>query len=374
MNILLAPNAMKGALSAQQIAAILEKTLHRKFPKAIIASIPIADGGNGTLDCVMNALGGRIFEQEVTGPIPSLKVHARYGITQENIAVIESAEAIGLQHLNPSAETIAQSTSRGVGELILAALKHKPKEIWIGLGGTATNDGGAGIARAFGAKLLDENGEEIKEGAVNLVKISKAHIQSPMFNSQFSMCKLKILSDVNSPLLGINGATHTFARQKGASEEQLPYLDAAIKNFADVVEAHFGKLFRNAPGSGAAGGLGFGLLAFCNAEIVSGIDFILNAAAFNEKLKACDFVITSEGTLDEQTLQGKGIAGIAETAKKYSKPVHAFVGRIRGDVNALKEKLGLTSITQISPDEMTTHEAIRDANWLLADAVFRCQF
>ena len=370
MNILLAPNAMKGALSAQKIASILQNTLRRKFPQATIVSTPIADGGNGTLDCLMNALGGTVDEHEVTGPIPSMKVSARFGITSNNIGIIESAEAIGLQHIVPSPETIAQSTSRGVGEVILEALKHNPKEIWIGLGGTATNDGGAGMADALGIRLLDENGADLKKGTMNLLRLQK------ITNDELRIKKIEmtILSDVNNTLLGMNGASYTFARQKGASEEQLPYLEAAVKNFADIVETQLGKQFRNVPGSGAAGGLGFGLLAFCNSEIVSGIDFILDAVSFDEKLKVCDAVITCEGMLDEQTVYGKGVAGIARRAKKFNKPVHTFVGKINGKREALQEKLGLASITQISPVEMTTAEAMKDASWLLADAVFHHKF
>ena len=368
MNILLAPNAMKGALSAQKIASILQNTLRRKFSQASIVSVPIADGGNGTLDCLMDALGGTVYEHEVMGPVPSMKINARFGITNNNVGIIESAEAIGLHLLTHSPETIAQSTSRGVGDLIKELVKRNCSEIWIGLGGTATNDGGAGMADAIDIRLLDENGATVKEGAMNLIRLQK------IANDDLRIKNIKILSDVKNTLLGMNGASYTFARQKGASEEQLPYLEAAVKNFADVVEAHLEKQFRNIPGCGAAGGLGFGLLAFCNAEIVSGIDFILDAVSFNEKLQACDFVVTSEGTLDEQTMFGKGIAGIAERANKYHKSVHAFVGKINGKKEAMQEKLGLASITQISPVEMTTAEAIKDASWLLADAVFHREF
>jgi glycerate kinase len=374
MKFLLAPTAMKGSLTAQQCAVILKKSLQRKYPNATIVALPVADGGNGTLECLMNALGGTVYEAEVTGPISSLQVPARYGITKEGIAVIESAEAIGLQHITPSPETIALSTTRGVGELILAAMKHNPKEIWIGLGGSATNDGGAGMAKAFGISLLDEQGEEVKEGTVNLAQAAKVNMQSLIFNFQIENFKLKIFSDVKNPLLGNHGATYTFARQKGASEEQLPYLEAALKNFADIVETTLGKEFRNIPGSGAAGGLGFGLLAFCSGTIVSGIDFVLDMVRFNEKLQRCDIVITTEGMLDEQTLYGKSISGIVQRAHTLNKPVHAFVGRVKGDAKRLKEQLGLASLTQISPDELMTIQAMRDASWLLADAIFHHDF
>ncbi len=370
MKFLLAPNAMKGSLSAQQIAAILQKSLRRKYPQSTIVSSPVADGGNGTLECLMNALGGAVFEKEVTGPVSALKVNAQYGISKGSIGIIESAEAIGLQHISPSPETIAQSTSHGVGELIDEVITKKCREIWIGLGGSATNDGGAGMAHALGVQLFDDDDEELKDGAINLIHLSK--IENAEYRTKNVV--IKLLSDVKNQLLGDRGATYTFARQKGASEEQLFYLEAAVKNFSDITEAHIGKEFRNIPGSGAAGGLGFGLLAFCNAQIVSGIDFILDAIGFDEKLRECDAVITTEGMLDEQTLFGKGIAGITERARTLNKPVHAFVGRINGRSESLRQKLGLASLTHISPDDLPTVQAMRDASWLLADAVFRHDF
>ena len=370
MNFLIAPNAMKGALTAQKIAVILAKTLRRKYRDAEIVSSPIADGGNGTLECLMNALGGTIYEKEVTGPIPSLKVKARYGITDNHVAVIESADAIGLHLLSPSPETIAQSTSRGVGELILAALEQSCSEILIGLGGTATNDGGAGMAQAIGVSLLDQHHEPLREGNIALLQLNKIVSGKNITEN----CKMMILSDVQNKLLGDNGATYTFAKQKGASEDQLPYLEAAMKNFSEIVQRDLNSNCSDTPGSGAAGGLAFGLMTFCNAGIVSGIDPILDTISFDDKLAACDCVITTEGMLDEQTLFGKGIAGIAWRAKKFGKPVHAFAGRVNGDADKLKSLLGLASLTQISPEELDTQQAMRDASWLLADAVFHHSF
>jgi glycerate kinase len=369
MNFLLAPNAMKGALSASKISAIVSKTLRRKFRDSTVVSSPIADGGNGTLDCLMNALGGTVYEQEVTGPISSVKVKARYGITSANIAIIESAEAVGLQHITPTGETIAMSTTRGIGELILAAKEKECKEIWIGLGGTATNDGGAGAVNALGLGLIDEHGEPIRDGAISLL-----HLRTITNEKLIGQCSIKALSDVKNVLLGEHGATYTFARQKGANNDQLPYLEAALKNYSEIAEQTTGTSFHTAAGSGAAGGLGFGLMVFCNAEVLSGIDFILDRVSFDEKLQSCDCVITTEGMIDEQTLYGKGIAGISARAKRFNKPVHAFVGRITGNSEELRSSLGLASLIQISPDELTTQEAIRDASWLLADAVYHHSF
>lgn len=370
MKFLLAPNAMKGALSASKIAVILSKTIRRKFADADIASAPVADGGNGTLDCLMNAMGGTIYEQQVTGPVPSLTFSARYGITADNTAIIESAEAAGLHLVTPSPETIAQSTTRGIGELINAALEQKCSRMWIGLGGTATNDGGAGMARALGIHLQDENGSELKEGAVHLLRLH-AMSRNEFLKKQIPVT---ILADANNILLGEQGATFTYAIQKGATVDQLPYLEGAVKNFADVVETAYGISAREIPGAGAAGGLGFGLMAFCGGTLVSGIDRILDTLNFDDLLSRCDCVITTEGMLDEQTTFGKGIAGIAERARRFHKPVHAFVGRVKGHRERLMTDLGLSSLIQVSPEDLSTPEAMRDASWLLADAVYHHSF
>ena len=370
MKFLLAPTAMKGALTPQKIASILTKTLRRRYRDAEITAIPLADGGNGTLDCVMNTLGGTIDEIEITGPLPSQRTVARYGITKERIAVIESAEAVDLHRISPSPETIAHATTRGIGELLRHVASFSPKEIWIGLGGTATNDGGAGMASALGAEFRDENGEPLTDGAIPLLRLA-----SVLYNREKAMTvPVTILSDVRNTLLGPDGATYTFARQKGASEEQLPYLEAGMKNLAETVHRDLGVDRSMDEGSGAAGGLGFGLLTFTNARIVSGIETMLTIADFERHLEECDCVITTEGTIDEQTTFGKGIAGIAARAAAHHKPVHAFVGRIAGDAERLKRSLGLTSLTAVSPADMSTLDALRDASWLLADAVYHHSF
>lgn len=370
MNILLAPNAMKGALTAQQISVVLLRTLRRKYPAAEIVSSPVADGGNGTLECLMNALGGTVYDAAVTGPDPAATVNARYGITPQNVGIIESAEAIGLQHCTPSPDSIAHATTKGIGELLSVMQRHRCSEIRIGLGGSATNDGGAGMAAALGYGMFDDHDEPLKDGSIPLLRLHSIREN----DGRISLPPIVILSDVTNPLLGNNGATYTFSRQKGASDEQLPYLEAALKNFADVTGSYTGKDLRSFPGAGAAGGLGFGLMAFCNASVTSGIDAVLDATGFDEKLASCDVVLTTEGRLDDQTLFGKGIAGIAQRASRLKKPVHAFVGTITGDAGRLRSLLGLASLTQISPDNLPALQAMRDASWLLADAVYHHSF
>lgn len=370
MKFLVAPNAMKGAVSAQKLAAIIIKTLRRRFPDAVCISLPAADGGNGTLDCLMNALGGTVYELEVTGPVPSMRTTARYGITADGTAVIESAEAVGVHLLSPSAETIARSTTRGIGELAIAAADRGCTRLLIGLGGTATNDGGAGFLRALGFELLDQHRESLKEGSIALLQLHSIHRPAaPRISTPVT-----ILSDVQNPLLGPQGATAVFAKQKGAEDDQLPYLEAALKNLSEAAERDLDVRHSGLPGTGAAGGTAFGILTALQGEIVSGIDFILNSSRFDEALAECDAVITTEGMLDAQTLSGKGIAGIAARAQRAGKPLHAFVGRVHGDAGALQRSLGLASLTAISPDELSTQQAMRDASWLLADALFHHPF
>ncbi|NUN68697.1 MAG: glycerate kinase [Bacteroidetes bacterium] len=370
MKFLVAPNAMKGAVSAQKLAVIIIKTLRRRFPDAVCISMPAADGGNGTLDCLMNAFGGTVYELEVTGPIPSMRTTARYGITADGTGIIESAEAVGLHLLTPSPATIAHSTTRGIGELALAAAARGCTSLVIGLGGTATNDGGAGFLRALGYSLLDEHGEPLKEGSIPLLQLHSIHpAAAPAINRPVT-----ILSDVRNLLLGPDGATAVFAPQKGAAEDQRAYLESALKNFAEIAARDLGARHAEQPGTGAAGGTAFGILCALQGSIVPGIEFILNSSRFDDALAECDAVITTEGMLDAQTLSGKGIAGIAERTRKAGKPLHAFVGRVNGDAAALQRSLGLASLTAVSPDELSTQQAMRDASWLLADALFHHPF
>lgn len=370
MKFLLAPNAMKGALTAQKIAAILAKTLRRRFPEAELLSHPVADGGNGTLECLMGAYGGTVYEIDVAGPLAGQRVTGRLGITAQNIAVIESADACGLHLLAPSPEGIAGATTYGVGELMMEAARRGCTSILLGLGGSGTNDGGAGMLQSLGYSLQDEHGEELRGGNIPLLQLHRIIPPSqPMLT-----IPVTVLCDVRNPLLGPDGATAVFARQKGAAEEQLPYLESALHNLTEVIRRDIGIVHPATPGSGAAGGLGFGLLVTGQATVTSGIDLILDAVKFDDALAACDIVITTEGMLDAQTLSGKGIAGIAQRAEQHHTPVHAFVGRIAGDPPSLCRTLGLASLTAISPEDLDTQQAMRDASWLLADALFHHPF
>ncbi len=392
MKFLIAPNALKGSLTpieaAECIAAALKKNSHNDFTLC-----PIADGGNGTLECLVRATNGKFFSTPVCGPVgrssttpySGKKINARWGTLGNgkiendatgDTAVIEMAEAAGLSAyggLKPDEYDVLHATTFGVGELIIAALDAGFRKIIIGMGGSATNDGGAGCARALGARFLaessvgDKNGNELPDGGIHLARLT--HIDCRKLDERLKECEITALSDVTNILYGPAGATFTYARQKGAKEDELPILDDALRHYSSILKKDLRKDVASLAGSGAAGGLGAGLAAFCNAKIVSGIDFILDTIRFDELLQHCDAVITAEGTIDEQTLFGKGIAGIAQRAEKFHKPIHAFAGRINGDTEKLKRKLHLASLHQISPDTMPLNEAMKNARTLLENEI-----
>ncbi len=385
MNFLIAPNALKASLSALRAANTISQSLKEIAPDVVTVLCPIADGGDGTLECLVQATGGKVREATVQGPVSSLRVNARWGTLGDSAtAVIEMAEAAGLRLLSPPQYDIASATTYGVGELILQAVESGLKKIVIGLGGSATNDGGAGCARALGVLFFDEHNNELPQGGIHLARLHHLQIKNyelgPLNESslrpeadaplaQIKNAEIIGLADVTNVLYGPEGAAYTFAAQKGATSEQIRQLDDGLRHYASIIERDLHRDVSQIPGSGAAGGLGAGLMAFCNARIVSGIDFVLDIVRFDSLLQQCDCVITSEGMIDSQTLRGKGIEGVARRARKFNKPVHAFVGRIHGDATALQKKLGLASLNQISPDALPVREAMAGVEMFLSNAV-----
>jgi glycerate 2-kinase len=364
MNFLIAPNALKGSLSAPNAARIISKAIQDIFPDAQCVLCPIADGGNGTLDCLVQATQGKFYSASVRGPLASMTVNARWGILGDGTtAVIEMAEAAGLHLLKLSEYDIAHATTFGVGQLIRSAMDSGCKKIIIGMGGSSTNDGGAGCARAMGVKFLDEDNFELPDGGMHLSRLHHFEIK----NEELRIKDVEIigLSDVTNILCGPQGSAFTFAAQKGASAEQVRMLDEALKHYASIIENALHRDISHFPGSGAAGGLGAGLIAFCGAKIISGIDFVLDVLHFDDLLQQCDCVITAEGKLDSQTLHGKGIEGIAWRAKKLSKPVHVFAGKVLGEKTILQTKLGLASLRQISPENVPIDRAMKEAEAFL---------
>jgi glycerate kinase len=348
MKILIAPDKFKGTLNAREVAQHIAQGLFDVMPDAQIEIVPMADGGEGTAEAICEARDCSWFECKAHDPL-GREIDARYGwIDQQKLAVMEMSEAAGMRRLSQNERDPIRATTFGVGEMILDASKRGAKEIIIGLGGSATNDGGFGMARALGYRFLA--GEKELTGAVTeptrLTKIilpervvgalvssaqseDRRLAQSPL---QRGLPRIIAAVDVKNPLLGENGATRIFGPQKGAGKNDLDDLERALTKLADVVAAEFGFDRRNEAGAGAAGGLGFGLLSFCDATIRPGFDVVAEAVALESKMKDADLVITGEGSLDLQTLEGKTPAGVAWLARKLGKPVFAIVGRASEDL------------------------------------------
>ena len=325
MKILIAPDKFKGTLNAREVAQHLAKGLIDVLPDAQIEIVPMADGGEGTAEAVCETRECSWLECKAHDAFGRAIV-ARYGwIDQEKLAVMEMSEAAGMRRLSKGERDPIRATTLGVGEMILDASKHGAKEIIIGLGGSATNDGGFGMARALGFEFNYEKEHE-RMSVTDLLDLKK--IEKP---SHLALPKIIAAVDVKNPLLGENGATRVFGPQKGASKSAMENLERALTRLADVVATEFGFDYRQQAGAGAAGGLGFGLLSFCGAEIRPGFEVVAEAVGLEAKMKDADLVITGEGSLDRQTLEGKTPAGVAALARKLHKPVFAIVGRASDD-------------------------------------------
>ncbi len=327
MRILIAPDKFKGTLNAREVAQNIAKGLLDVLPDAQIDVVPMADGGEGTAEAVCDVRDCSWLECKAHDPL-GREIDARYGwIDEEKLAVMEMSEAAGMRRLSGSDRDPVRATTFGVGEMILDATKRGANEIIVGLGGSATNDGGFGMARALGFRFAFEQEHEQEEVSVtDLLEVKK--IEKP---SHLELPKIIAAVDVKNPLLGENGATRVFGPQKGASKSDLDNLERALTRLADIVATEFGFDYRNEAGAGAAGGLGFGLLSFCDATIQPGFEVVAKAVGLEQKMKDADLVITGEGRLDRQTLEGKTPAGVARLARKLGKPVFAIVGRASDD-------------------------------------------
>ncbi|WP_434578087.1 glycerate kinase [Thermoanaerobacterium thermosaccharolyticum] len=362
MKILVAPDSFKGSLSSKEVLKAISEGIRRAV-NAEIVGVPIADGGEGTVDALIASLGGRIVDVDVVGPLGNV-VKSFFGILNDGTAVIEVAASSGLSLVQDNMRNPLITTTYGVGQLIKEALDKGCRKFIIGLGGSATNDGGAGMIQALGVKLLDEDGKDIPYGGGNLHKLKKIDISSidkRVYESSFI-----VASDVTNPLCGENGASYVYGPQKGATPEMVEILDDNLRHYASVVKETLGKDFSDVPGAGAAGGLGFSLMAFLNAKIRSGIDIVMEASNIDEKVKSCDIVITGEGNTDFQTAYGKAPAGIARIAKKYGKPVVVLSGGLGKNYKDLYD-VGVTSMFSIVDRPMTLQEAMINAKKLISD-------
>jgi glycerate 2-kinase len=353
MRILIAPDKFKGSLIAPEVAESIAKGVRDALPDAEIHIVPMADGGDGTAEVIRNARGGSWLHCRSHDPL-GREIDARYAwIGNEKLAVMEMSEAAGMRRLSESERDPVRASTFGVGEIILDASNRGAKEIIIGLGGSATNDGGFGMARALGfrffssAKELTEEVSELqdltkikapvaagspRDESVRLADVSPGDsTQRRKLSGLPPQLRIIAAVDVKNPLLGKNGATRVFGPQKGASTEKIEVLEHALTRLADVVAKEFGFDYRDEPGAGAAGGLGFGLLSFCGAKIRPGFDVVAEAVGLKAKMQDVDLVITGEGSLDRQTLEGKTPAGVARLARRLGNRVFAIVGRAPND-------------------------------------------
>ena len=364
MKILIAPDKFKGSLGAREVAANIAAGLREVLPESKIDIVPMADGGEGTAEVVCDSLGGKWVKCGAHDPI-GRQIEARYAyIDNRKLAVMEMSEAAGMRRLSESERDPLRANTFGVGEMILAAANRGAREIVIGLGGSVTNDGGVGMARALGFRFFGEHPPSPGSGAAGeqeyeqeLSRIVKLEwIEKP---KNLALPKMVAAVDVRNPLLGENGATRVFGPQKGASSEEIDMLERALTKFADVVSKDLGVDYRDEAGAGAAGGLGFGLMSFCGAVIRPGFDVIAESVGLESKMKDVDVVITGEGSLDRQTLEGKTPAGVAQLARKLGKRVFAIVGRASEDrqVRELFDRVYVTTRPGMSEKESIAHAA-----------------
>ena len=368
MKIVIAPQSFKGSLSAQEVAEAIDKGIARVLADADTVLVPLADGGEGTVETLVYSTQGQIRYTEVTGPLGE-RVTAKWGLLGDGIsAVIEMAAASGIMLVSVERLNPLVATTYGTGELIRAALDADCRRLIIGIGGSATNDGGAGMAQALGARLLDEKGKELPRGGAALAQLSRVDVSR--LDGRLSECEVITACDVTNPLCGEQGASRVYGPQKGATEELCQQLDEALRNYAGVIKRDLGVDVMDMPGAGAAGGLGAGLAAFLRARLISGIEMVSEAVGLEDRLKEAALVFTGEGRMDAQTLFGKTVAGVAAKAKTFQVPVVAIVGELAGEYQDVYQ-YGIDAALSIAPGPMSLREAMADAERLVADAAER---
>jgi glycerate kinase len=368
MRIVIAPQSLKGSLTAAQAGRAIAQGVRAVYPQAEIAIVPVADGGEGTVQALVDATGGKIFQQSVTGPLGE-PVMAFYGILGDGrTAAIEMAASSGLPIVPPERRDPRTTTTYGVGELILAALEQGSRHFIIGIGGSATNDGGAGMAQALGASLIDQQGFAIARGGAALSTLH--HISIDGMDARLQGSTFEVACDVNNPLTGPTGASAVYGPQKGATPAMVTELDSALAHYAAVIERDLGLSVRDIPGAGAAGGLGAGLLAFLHATLRPGAQIVLEAVKLEEHLRQADLVITAEGQLDSQTAYGKSVGAVAALAKRYALPVLALAGSLGDDYRTVYD-LGVDAVVVLPAKPTTLAYAMDHAAELMVDATER---
>ncbi|SFC22967.1 glycerate kinase [Clostridium uliginosum] len=333
MKFVLAPDSFKESMSSKEACDAMERGIKKVIPNAECIKVPMADGGEGTAYALVESTSGKIYDVEVTGPLGN-KVKAYFGILgNRTTGVIEMATASGIQLIKREERNPLITTTYGTGELIKAALDKGVKHIIIGIGGSATNDGGAGMIQALGGKLLDKNGKEVKFGGGALAEIENIDLSN--LDSRLKDVAIEVACDVTNPLIGETGASAIFGPQKGATKDMVKTLDSNLVHYANVIKKCLGKDIANVEGAGAAGGLGGALLAFLNGELKRGIEIVIKHTNLLEKVKDADYIFTGEGSIDAQTIFGKTPIGVAKVAKKANVKVLAFAGKVGEGVENL---------------------------------------
>ena len=363
MKAAIAIDSFKGSLSSVAAGNAAAEGVRRVFPDAECVVRPLADGGEGTVDALVAGLGGELKRVTVTGPAGK-PTEAKYGLLPDGTAVMEMAEAAGITLVSGEEKNPLYTTTYGVGEMILDAVKNGAKKFVIGIGGSATNDGGAGMLQALGFRLLDASGNDIPRGGLGLAQLAKIEPPTePLNRLTAEPLNFRIACDVKNPLCGPNGASAVFGPQKGATPEMVKELDEALAHFAAIFQSNNpnNRTIEQFPGSGAAGGLGFGFKAFLDAELVPGVDLILNETHLEDFIRDADVVITGEGRLDGQTVMGKAPIGVAKLAKKHGKRVLAFSGILGDGVEAVNDA-GIDAYFPILRKLVTLEEALDVSN------------
>ena len=361
--IVIAPQEFKGSLTAIEIARAIEAGVLRAIPHAETVLAPVADGGDGTLQALVDSSGGRIESTAVTGPLGE-EIVAEWGALGDGeTAVIEMARSSGLALVDLDDRDPRTASTRGVGELIVAALDAAQSKFIIGIGGSATNDGGAGMMQALGASLLDGTGCELEPGGAALARLDRIDVSN--VDPRVRSASVVVACDVNNPLCGPTGASAVFGPQKGATPEIVAELDAALSHFADIVERDLGADVRDRAGAGAAGGLGAGLMAILNAELRAGVDIVLDAVGLEERLDGADLVITGEGQIDASTVFNKAPVGVARLARQRGIPVFGLAGSL-GQGYEEVHNLGIDAVFTLVDRPMTLDEALEDTERLVA--------
>lgn len=348
MKFVLAPDSFKESMTAKEVCEAMESGIRKVFPDADIVHVPMADGGEGTVQALVDATGGTVVEKMVTGPLGT-PVQAFYGLLGDKItAVIEMASASGIHYVNKETRNPLITTTYGTGELIKECLDNGCKKIILGIGGSATNDGGSGMARALGAVFMDENGNEIPQGGGYLSQLSRIDISN--IHPKLAECVIEIASDVSNVLCGEEGASAVFGPQKGATPEMVRILDKNLEHYAQIVQRDIGREILSVPGGGAAGGLGAGLIAFTNCTMSKGIDIVIRYSDLKQKMEGADYCFTGEGQIDFQTKFGKTPYGVMKAAKEVDSGIRvvAVAGSLGRDIESLYEE-GFTSIFGIIP-------------------------